>query len=107
MAATWSKHRLVGLQAQQIPGGFLTPVFFLQAPEIRIDAAVRGWLRAELCDPWGRKLDGYHLEDCLPIRGDYTGHVLRWSEKGTAPLQYDALRLRFEFADAKVYNVLF
>ncbi|MHB1354993.1 MAG: glycoside hydrolase family protein [Anaerolineae bacterium] len=106
IGATWSKNRLVGLQAQ-VPGGFLTPVFFLQSAEIRVDAAVRGWLRAEMCDPWGRKLDGYHLEDCIANHGDDTAHTLRWRGKSTADLRHDALRLRFEFADAEMYNVQF
>ena len=60
MAATWSKHRFVGLRAGHVPGGFLTPVVYPQADEIRLDADVRGWLRAELCDAWGRKIEGYH-----------------------------------------------
>jgi hypothetical protein len=105
MAATWSKHRFVGLQAEQVPGGFMTPVLFPQAPEVRVDAVVRGWLRAELCDAWGHKLGGYHLEDCLPIRGDDQAHVLRWHEKSTADLRHEPLRLRFEFAEADIYNV--
>ncbi|MFZ2657907.1 MAG: hypothetical protein WAX69_23445 [Victivallales bacterium] len=107
MAATWPKHRFIGLQAEQVPGGFLTPVSFLQAPEIRVDATVRGWLRAELCDAWGRKIEGYNLEDCVPIQGDDPGHVLRWRGKETAGFRYEPVRLRFEFADAEIYNVTF
>ena len=63
----WPKHRLVGLRADHVPGGFLTPVFYPQTTEIKLDAAVRGWLRAELCDAWGNKREGYHLEDSLAL----------------------------------------
>jgi hypothetical protein len=107
MAASWQKHRFIGLRAGMVPGGFLTPVFYPQSPEIRLDADVRGWIRAELCDAWGRKIAGYHLEDSVPIQGDDTMHVLRWQERDTAHFQHDPVRIRFEFADADVYNVAY
>jgi len=107
MAATWSKHRFVGLGAGSVPGGFLTPVFYPQTSEIRVDAVVRGWFRAELCDAWGRKRKGYHLEDCLPVSGDAVAHILRWRGVDTAGCCHDPVRLRFEFADTEVYNVHF
>ncbi len=107
MAASWAKHRFVGLRAGETPGGFLTPVFYLQAAEIRLDAAVRGWLRAELCDAWGRKLEGYHLGNSLPLHGDSQEHVLRWRDHETGAFRHDPLRLRLEYLDADVYNVAF
>jgi hypothetical protein len=105
MAASWPKHRLVGLCADHVPGGFLTPVFYPQTSEIKLDAAVRGWLRAELCDAWGNKREGYHLEDSLPLHGDDFGHVLRWQARDTAQFQHDPVRLRLEYADAEVYSI--
>jgi hypothetical protein len=107
MAATWPKHRFIGLRAEAMPGGFLTPVFYPQSPDICIDAEVRGWLRAELCDAWGRKHEGYHLEDSLPIQGDNPAHHLRWRERDTSRFQFDPVRVRFEFADAVIYNIAF
>ena len=106
MAASWAKHRFVGLRAERTPGGFLTPVFYPQTAEIRVDAAVRGWLRAELCDAWGRKHAGYHLEDSVPVHGDDTAHVLRWRDRDTRDFRHDPARLRFEYADADIYGVL-
>jgi hypothetical protein len=105
MGATWAKHRFVGLRADSVPGGFMTPVFFPQSAEICVDAEVRGWLRAELCDAWGRKLEGFHLSDSATIRGDDSAHVLRWKQRDTACMIHDAVRVRFEFADATVYSV--
>jgi hypothetical protein len=107
MAASWPKHRFVGLRAGHILGGFLTPVFFPQAPEIRIDADVRGWLRAELCDAWGRKREGYHLQDSVALHGDDTEHLLRWQGRDTSGFRHDPVRLRLEFADADIYGVAF
>jgi hypothetical protein len=107
MAASWSKHRFVGLRAGRVPGGFLTPVFYPQAPEIQVDAEVRGWLRAELCDAWGRKHEGYHLEQSIALHGDLTAHLLRWQERDTSRFRHDPVRLRFEFVDTDIYGVAF
>jgi hypothetical protein len=107
MAASWPKHRFVGLRADHVSGGFLTPVFYPQASEIKVDADVRGWLRAELCDAWGYKRAGFHLEDSALLHGDDFAHVLHWSGKDTAGLEYDPVRLRLEFADADVYSIAY
>ncbi len=107
MAATWAKHRFVGLRAERLTGGFMTPVFYPQADEILIDADVRGWLRAELCDIWGRKLDGYRLGQSLEIRGDDPAHALRWNGRTIQGCRHTAIRLRLEFSDADVYGVIF
>lgn len=107
MAASWPKHRFVGLRAERVPGGFLTPVFFPQEPLIYVDACICGWLRAELCDAWGHKLKGYHLEDSIPVQGDSQAHELRWKERNTKELIYDPVRLRFEFSDGDIYGVSF
>jgi len=111
MAATWAKHRFVGLRAGQpgdsLSGGFLTPVFYPQSSEIRVDADVRGWLRAELCDAWGRKLDGYHLADSELITGESPGHRLKWRDRDTRQFRHDPVRVRIEAADADIYGVAF
>ncbi|HEY3340791.1 MAG TPA: hypothetical protein VGK81_02185, partial [Anaerolineae bacterium] len=107
MAASWPKHRFVGLRADRVPGAFLSPVFFPQSSEIKVDADVRGWLRAELCDAWGQKQAGFHLEDSAPLHGDDCAHVLHWSGKSTAGFLYDPVRLRLEFADADIYGIAY
>lgn len=107
MAARWPKHRFVGLGAGRVTGGFMTEPFYPQQPMVTVDATVRGWLRAELCDVHGRKHAGYHLMDSTPVKGDHTAHEIRWGEKTIKPYQFDAVRLRFEFNDADVFGVGF
>ena len=107
MGARWKKNRFVGISAGRPVGGFLTEPFYPQQPEITLDADIRGWLRAELCDVFGRKHEGYHLMDAVPVAGDDTAHVLRWRQKNTVGFQQDAVRLRFEFMDGEVYSVGF
>jgi len=103
--SSWPKHRFVGLAAGKTAGGFFSDSLFLQSGEICIDADVRGWLRAELCDIWGNKKEGFHLMDCQEVTGDATHHVLKWEGESTANFIYEPVRLRFEFYDATVYSV--
>ncbi|OGV83759.1 MAG: hypothetical protein A2340_01780 [Lentisphaerae bacterium RIFOXYB12_FULL_60_10] len=108
MGARWRKQRLIGLAAGKVPGGFLSDVFCPQGDTIRIEADVRGWLRAELCDVFGRKLPGFHLMDSLSVEasgGPET--VLRWKDRPTTPFRYDMVRVRFEFSDAELYSLSF
>jgi hypothetical protein len=107
MGARWPKNRSVGLHAGRVVGDFLSEPFYPQGETITVDAVVRGWLRAELCDVFGRKHEGYHLMDAVPIAGDDAAHVLRWEGVDTARSRYDAVRLRFEFVDGEVYGIGF
>ena len=107
MAASFAKNRFVGVAAGQTPGGFMTEPFFPAGETIGVDADIRGWLRAELCDAFGRKLDGFHLMDSTPISGDSEKHILRWKTASTADHRYECLRLRFEYSNGVVYGVDF
>lgn len=107
MAASWAKNRLVGLHAGPVPGGFMTPVFFPRSGAITLDGNIRGWLRAELCDAWGRKLEGHGFEESAVLRGDDPGHVLRWNGGPGDDFTHDPVRLRLEFADADIFSVAF
>lgn len=107
LAARWPKNRMLGLQAGAVPGGFLSEPFFPQGETITIDATIQGWLRAELCDVFGRKHDGYHLMDSAPITGNSESHVLKWKDKTTRGFKYDPVRVRFEFCRGTVYTLNF
>lgn len=105
MGASFGKNRFVGLAAGREPGGFLSDPFFPTQDSITIDADIRGWLRAELCDAWGRKFGGFHLMDGIPVTGDSNAHVLAWKGKGLQPFVHECVRLRIEFADGVIYNI--
>ena len=107
MAAMFPKNRFVGLEAGRTPGGFMTEPFYPAGETIRIDADIRGSLRAELCDAFGRKVDGFHLMDSVPVQGDNEAHVLRWKNASSADHRFECLRLRFEYTDGVVYGVDF
>lgn len=105
MAATFAKNRYLGVEAGRTVGGFMTEPFFPAGDEIRLDADIRGSLRAELCDAFGRKLPGFFLMDSTPITGDSRAHVLKWKAASTADHRHECLRLRFEYTDGVIYGV--
>lgn len=107
MTAAFDANRFVGVAAGRTPGGFVTEPFVLSGRDIVLDADVRGWLRAELCDGFGGKLPGFHLMDSLPVEGDSASHILRWKAAKVEDHRFDCVRLRLEFADTVVYSVAF
>jgi len=107
MAVSFAKNRFVGLEAGRTPGGFMTEPFFPAGDEIRLDADIRGSLRAELCDAFGKKLPGFHLMESIPVTGDSPAHLLKWKNASAADHRYECLRLRFEYTDGIVYGVDF
>jgi hypothetical protein len=107
MAARVPGRRLAGLQATDRAVGVLEIKCLPGVAEITVDADIRGALRAELCDTFGRPLEGYHQYEAVPVRGDSTAHVLRWGEDGrtSEPYRYDAMIVRLEVENGVVYGV--
>lgn len=106
LAARVPQGRFAGLQATEAVGSLeLKCIPSVQA--ITVNGAVRGRLRAELRDVFGRPLDGYHLDDSVDITGDSAAHVLRWGDGRTSEAyRYDAVRLRLEITEGTLYNIL-
>jgi len=64
-----------------------------------------GEIRVELVDEEDRPLEGYALDDCVPVRADGTGLDVSW--KGHADLSGAAgrtVRLRMHLANARLYS---
>jgi len=107
MGATFGKNRFVGLGAGKVKGGFMSDAFILHDNEIKIDADIRGGLKAELCDGFGNKFEGFNLKDSIEVKGNGI-HSLKWSGKeDIACLRYLCFRLRFEYEDGEMYNIQF
>jgi len=103
----FARNRFVGIAAGQTPGGFMTEPFFVSPEGIKVDATIRGWLRAELCDAFGRKITGFHLMDSVPIKGNSEEHLLRWKNASISDHYFECVRLRFEFADGEIWGIQF
>jgi hypothetical protein len=85
----------------------LSDPFVYTGEAITLDNDIPGWLRAELCDAFGRKLPGRHLMDARPVHGDSSPHVPRWRDQPVEAQRYRCLRLRLEYADGEVYGIGF
>lgn len=106
MAARLPKRRLAGLQATERSVGALEIKCLPGVAEISVDADIRGELRAELHDTFGRALEGYTSYESLPMTGDSAAHVLHWGDgRTTEPYRYDAVIVRLEVRDGTIYGV--
>lgn len=106
MAARVPGRRLAGLRTTERTEGTLEVKCIPGEAEITVDADIRGQVRAELRDIFGRPLEGYHLDEAVPLRGDSARHVLRWADgKTTQAYQYDAVIVRIEAQDATIYGL--
>ncbi len=107
MGACIPKGRFAALASEPGMTGRLTlKPFIPTAREIRIDANVRGRLRAELRDPFGRPLEGFELHACRPVQGDAADHLLVWGDGRTSRgYQYDAVSLQIELEDGELFRI--
>jgi len=107
MAATVAKDRYAGLStAPGIAARATLRPFIPATGRVTVNAVVRGALRAELCDPFGRPFPGYEMDAAVPITGDSAAHELRWEGgKTTEPYQFDPVTLRLELRDADLYAI--
>ena len=101
-------------------GGFWTVPFELNSDSIRVNAHTlySGFLRCQILSSspgdvgsdtrFIRPIDGYTLEDCQPLVGDYTDAPLTWN--GSADLSHlrgQTIRLRFDLFKADLYAIRF
>jgi hypothetical protein len=97
----------VSLRAQG-EGELLTKPLTFAGSTLSLNLVSRGGARVELQDLAGRPLDGFTIEDCLPIQGDFIEHAVRW--KSGADLGRFAgrpVRLRIVMNDADVFSLRF
>lgn len=107
LVAAVPKGRFAGLRTTERMIGSLTlKPFNHGAPQLAVDACVRGRLQAELRDPYGRPLPGYELNACRVVTGDSQDHVLVWGDgKTSADFRYDTVSLRVEVEDGILYSI--
>lgn len=100
--------RFAGLRAvDSMPARAHTCPFILNAPRIFVDAAIRGELRAELCDVFGQPFAGFSLTEAIPFSGDAEAQELRWKNAVPEDYLYDAVSLHLHWTDGAVYGLHF
>lgn len=71
-------------------------------------SSAAGDIRVEIQDADGNPLDGFRLEDCLPIFGDALERTVPWSDgSDVRKLAGKPVRLRFVLRDADLYSFQF
>jgi len=107
MTALVPKGRFAGLKStERMIGRLLLKPFNHVGEKFVVNGDIRGVLRAELRDPFGRPLPGYELNSIVPVQGDCSCHVLTWEGGKTGEeFRYDTLVLRLEVEDGTVYSV--
>jgi hypothetical protein len=105
-AARFSKRRFLGLSTVgERVGQLWTRPFILTAGEVRIDARIQGWVRAELCDAFGAPLPGFSKGESQVVSGDSTGQVLGWKKEDAGRYQHEAVSLRLEIQRGEIYAI--
>ena len=86
-------------------GRVMTKPFELAGNALRVNAKCdHGRLRVELLDVDEQSLEGFGLDDCVPLVEDGVDLAVRWGMDGRQPLPRQPVRLRFELTNARLYS---
>ncbi len=98
--------RFVSLAAAAEECRLLTRPLKTASPEFYVNAAVakEGCVRIEVADLEAKPIQGFELENCLPITGDSVRHRVQWQgNPSAAQLAGPWIRLRVSAAHARIY----
>ena len=100
------KHRFAGLASTaSVTASLLTRPFYLSGTRLYLNSRVEGWVRAELCNPFGQPLEGLSFAHSIPLAGDSRRHELRWRDKTPADYQTHPVALRLEWLRGELYGI--
>ena len=91
-------------------GEFTTRPLLFQGKELELNFKTGGGgaIQVEIRNEQGETLDGFQLEDCLPMVGDRIDGVVRWkSSADLSGLAGEPVRLRVRLRDAEIYAFRF
>ncbi len=78
--------------------------------ELNFATSAAGQVRVAICDEQGGELEGFGLDDCVPLIGNEIARGVTWRRSGGVAASDDvtehsgrAVRLRFELVDADLY----
>jgi len=106
--ASMKPDRFVGVTASQ-EGHILTRCCWTADPQFYVNAKVEegSQLRVEIDDVVGQAIEGFELENCVPVRGDSTHHRLAWrDDPDLTQLANREIRLRIRASGATLYALL-
>ena len=104
------KDGFVSADAGYSGGEFTTPSleFEGQSLELNFDGGAGGWLKAEILNSEGRRIEGYALEDVDVMTGNSLKKPVSWNGGGeVSGLSGNPVKLRFVMRDARLYAMQF
>jgi len=102
--ATLRKDGFASLDAATEQGTVTTRVLEGASGELRVNAAIRGELRAEVLDNANRVIPGYSLAESIPLAGDGIGLAMKWQQNVKLPQARGGIRIRFALRDASLFS---
>ena len=100
----------VSVQAPMAGGDVVTKPLRFQGRRLALNFATSaaGRIRVEIQDAKGVPFPGFALGDCPPLFGDSVERIVNWNAgKEVSSLAGQAVRLRFEVADADLFSFQF
>ncbi len=76
---------------------------------LNIDTGAAGYAQVGILDEKGRPIDGFGVEDCVYINGDFINAEVEWLSKGTdvSSLAGKPVQLVFRSRGTKLYSLQF
>jgi len=101
----------VAAEAAYTGGSFVTRPLRFQGSRLllNIDTGAVGFAQVGFTDREGRPLEGYSLDDCVYINGDFLSRPVEFLRRGTdlSPLAGQTVRLVFRLRGARLYAMQF
>lgn len=99
------KDGFVALEAGEDEGWVLTRPFEIDGGRLAINVdASQGEVRAEICDPDGKPIEGFRCEQCVPMWEDGVDLGVAWSDAVSLdPLRGRLVRLKIVLRNADLY----
>ncbi len=103
--ATLRKDGYASIEPTRQEGELTTKPFRLDGRTLEINAeAGHGAVRIAVLDAAGKPVEGFSLEDCVPITGDGLSLRAAWKHKpDLSSLQGRVVRLKFQLKNARLY----
>ena len=104
------KDGFVSADAGYSGGELTTPVveFEGKSLELNFDGGAGGWLKAEILDGDGKRIEGFALDDADVVAGNALRKPVGWNGSGdVSRLSGKPVKLRFVMRDARLYAMQF
>lgn len=108
-AAVWRKDGFVSLNAGD-SGELTTKPLLFDGNQLvlNVNCAEGGSVRAAILNAGGKPIDGFGLDDCIPLTGDSVRGVMRWKNGADlSVLQGKPILVKLQLARANLYGLRF